>query len=31
MRLTAAPICANGRVVRLRGLKRDVSHQYRRI
>jgi PAS domain-containing protein len=31
MRLTAAPICANGRVVRLRGLKRDVSHEYRRI
>lgn len=29
MRLMGAPICAGGRVVRLHGLKRDVSHEYR--
>ncbi len=29
MRLIAAPILENGRVVRLYGLKRDVSDQYR--
>ena len=29
MRLTAAPVCRNGRAVRLRGLKRDVSSLYR--
>jgi len=29
MRLVAAPICEGGRVVRLHGLKRDVSHEYR--
>ncbi len=28
MRLTAAPMCAQGRVVRLYGLKQDVSHEY---
>ena len=28
MRLVAAPICDGGRVVRLHGLKRDVSHEY---
>ena len=29
VRLVAAPVCHNGRVVRLRGLKRDVSDDYR--
>ena len=29
MRLIAAPICNGERVVRLHGLKRDVSHDYR--
>jgi len=29
VRLIAAPMCEGGRVVRLRGLKRDVSHEYR--
>ncbi len=28
MRLVAAPICKGERVVRLHGLKRDVSHEY---
>ncbi|WBO21619.1 hypothetical protein [Sphingomonas abietis] len=28
MRLTAAPICIDGRVVRLHGLKQDISHEY---
>ncbi len=28
MRLIAAPICEGERVVRLHGLKRDVSHEY---
>jgi PAS domain S-box-containing protein len=28
MRLTAAPMCTGGRVVRLYGLKQDVSHEY---
>ena len=28
MRLIAAPICESERVVRLHGLKRDVSHEY---
>jgi len=28
MRLVAAPICEGNRVVRLHGLKRDVSHEY---
>ena len=29
MRLVTAPICEGGKVVRLRGLKRDVTHEYR--
>jgi PAS domain-containing protein len=29
MRLLAAPVCADGRVVRLQGLKQNVSHYYR--
>ncbi|OHT22062.1 hypothetical protein BHE75_04084 [Sphingomonas haloaromaticamans] len=29
MRLVAAPICEGGRTVRLHGLKRDVTHEYR--
>ncbi|WP_083937324.1 PAS domain-containing protein [Sphingomonas sp. PR090111-T3T-6A] len=29
MRLSAAPMCVGGRVVRLHGLKRDVTHEYR--
>lgn len=29
VRLTAAPICVDGRAVRLQGVKRDVTHNYR--
>jgi len=28
MRLMAAPVCVDGQVVRLQGLKQDVSHDY---
>jgi len=29
MRLVATPVCIDRKVVRLRGLKRDVTHEYR--
>ena len=29
MRLLAAPVCEGDRVVRLQGLKQDITHQYR--